>query len=201
MSEQRVSAAQKLCREGLAVSFETIGTIHQCALFEGEESEQTDSSEVSPSASLQWEVLEYGLPVIISNENGVVLCLADLESGNKLCEFAITSATQYVVVDGHFHVIGEPSGCYGISFADSDVGEKIMTYLKRIISITESNQQVQADGAQEEEEEGFEEVDGPFHRRKSTKKKSKETPPGDFRAAKLPASLARWGRGLPQTVL
>lgn len=169
--EQVTAAVQKLCREGLVVTFETIGTIHQCALFEGEEDE-TDSSETTPSASLQWEVLDYGIPVIITNENGVVLCLADIETGNKLCEFPITSLSQYVVIDSHFHVITEPSGCYGISFADSAIGGKIMVYLKRVVACTYNTESDQGDEPIEEVdgEESFDEIDGPFHRRQSTKK-------------------------------
>lgn len=177
--EGQLSEAQKLFREGLVVSFETIGTIHQCALFEGEgteeETDSTASAEEPSEASLQWEVLEYGIPVLLSNENGVVLCLADVESGDKLCEFTITSSSQYVALDdGQFHLITETSGCYGISYANTKVGERIMAYLKRAVACVPPDPEP-VGGARVEEDGGeLEEVDGPFNRRQSKKKKKEK---------------------------
>lgn len=172
---------EKLCKDGVIVTFETIGTVHQCALFEGEGEDETDSSEAPPTASLQWEVLGYGIPVIIANENGVVLCLADIESGDKLCEFSISSSSQYVALDNHFHIITERSGCYGISYANDAVSKKILVYLKRVISCisvgeeeeeepTAKQRRFEADAT----DTGTEEVDGPFNRRKSLKRPRKE---------------------------
>lgn len=149
-------------REGCAlVTFETIGTLHQCSLFE--EKDETDLGEAL-SATLQWEVLEYGLPVVIANENGVVLCLADIESGDKLCEFTITSSSKYIATDKDFHVIATSSGCYGISFKDGAVGEKIMVLLNRVLPSVKTEENHEPIG-EDKNDGGGDEVDGLFHSR------------------------------------
>lgn len=181
-SEGNRRTVQELCKGGgLQVTFETIATLHQCALFEGEE-EETGCSDV-PSASLHWEVIQYGFPVVIANENGVVLCLADIESGDKVCEFRITTSSQYVAPDNHFHILAVSCGCFGISFADNAAGEKLLTLLKRVVpcvGVTETPEDLEPSAKQrkvatgEAEEGGIEEdgdeVDGFFYRRKSTER-------------------------------
>lgn len=193
------------------MTFQTIATLHQCALFEGEEGERSDPSpgEILPSASLHWEVIQYGIPVVIANSNGVVLCLADIETGDKVCEFLITTASQYVALDGHFHVLAVSCGCFGISFADTAAGEKVLALLKQVVpcvGIAEEDLEPtakqrkikgeeEAEGGEEVEEEenkgvdgnveadGSDEVDfGMFHRHKSKKKRIRPeiSDPKDF---------------------
>jgi hypothetical protein len=123
---------QELCHAGLQVTFETVATLHQCALFE-EGGEPEAANESSSSASLHWEVLQYGIPVVIANSNGVVLCLADIESGDKVCEFQITTSSQYVALESDFHVLAVSCGCFGISFADTAAGEKLLALLKQVV--------------------------------------------------------------------
>lgn len=167
----------ELCREGgLQVGFETIATLHQCSLFEGEE--ETDEAGI-PSASLHWEVLQYGIPVVIANENGVALCLADIESGEKMCEFRISTSSQYVAVDGHFHVLAVSCGCFGINFADSSAGVSLLTLLKRIVPCIDEVAEEDLEPASKqprveagETDEAIEEVDGLFRRKSDNKEKS-----------------------------
>ncbi len=183
----KTEAGKEKCNDGgvgFVVNFETVVTLHQCALFEGEE--ETDSGSDGndqPSASLHWEVLQYGMPVVIANSNGVALCLADIESGDKICEFPVCSSSQYVAVDSHFHIIAEPTGCYGIGFDDSAIGEKVLVLLKRAVSCPSfmgGNDDLEpsakqrriegdlADGSGDEVD--GDEVDGPFGRRKLKQK-------------------------------
>lgn len=176
------------------VKFETVATLHQCALFEGEEDEQTDSGAGDggdqPSASFHWEVLEYGMPVVIANSDGVALCLADIESGDKICEFPLWSSSQYVTVDDHFHILAEPSGCYGISYDDGAIGEKVLVLLKRAVSCpsfmgredgqepSPKQQKIEADSTDGGDEDV---IDGPFGRRKLRQARSLEiSEPKDF---------------------
>lgn len=173
---------QALCESGgLQVTFETVATLYQCALFE-EDTQGTDS----PSGTLHWEVLQYGIPVVLANKNGVVLCLADIESGDKVCEFRITASSQYVMLDSHFHVLAVSCGCFGISFHDGAAGEKLLALLKRVIPcISEElepspKRRIEGEGDRVQEEDGDDEedgdnvdgddVDGMFHRRKSKEK-------------------------------
>ena len=178
-AENNVEVDQE--KVGFVVKFETVVTLHQCALFEGEE--ETDSGgdgDGQPSASFYWEVLQYGMPVIIANSNGVAFCLADIESGDKICEFPVWSSSQYVTVDGHFHIIAEPSGCYGISFDDSAIGKKVLVLLKRAVSYpsfkggeegvepSAKQRRIEDDSADGSDDE----VDGPFGKRRLKKKRS-----------------------------
>lgn len=165
---------QTLCESGgLQVTFETIATLHQCALFE----EDTDGTD-SPSASLHWEVLQYGIPVVIANENGVVLCLADLETGDKVCEFQVTTSSQYVMLDSHFHVLAVSCGFFGISFHDGAAAEKLMTLLKRVVpcvsedvSPSPKQRRVEDEATEGDRVEmDGDMTDGLFHRRKSREK-------------------------------
>lgn len=200
-ADNRRRKVQELCEGGgLQVTFQTIATLHQCALFEGEAGSKGESL---PSATLHWEILQYGIPVVIANSNGVVLCLADIETGEKVCEFHITASSQYVALDGHFHVLAVSCGCFGISFADTAAGEKLLALLKRVVPCIadageglEPSSKVEAgeveEGEEEEEEEevggeeeelGGDEVDfGLLHRRKSKEKRLRPTisDPKDF---------------------
>lgn len=133
MTDNRRRKVQELCEGGgLQVTFETVATLHQCALFEEGEGGTDSKDESLPSATLHWEVLQYGIPVVIANSNGVVLCLADIETGEKVCEFHITASSQYVALDGHFHMLAVSCGCFGISFADTGAGEKLLALLKHV---------------------------------------------------------------------
>lgn len=173
---------QDLCKNGgIQVAFETIATLHQCALFEGGEDQEepdTDSCD-SPSASLHWEVLHYGIPVVIANEDSVILCLADLESGDPICQFSISPSSQYVATDSHFHVLAVSTGCFGIGFADSAAGEKLLAVLKSVVPCVKTvdteegkdsepaakQRKVEADGVEEDGVDG-----GIFHRKKHQEK-------------------------------
>lgn len=156
------------------MAFETIATLHQCALFEGEDGDDTDSCE-TPPASLHWEVLHYGIPVVVANEDSVILCLADLESGDPICEFSISSSSQYVATESHFHVLAVSTGCFGISFADSVAGEKLLAVLKRVVpcvKIVDIEEDHEPAAKQRKvEADGVEEVDGGiFHKKKHQEK-------------------------------
>ena len=182
-SVEKIQTVKEECKEGgFVVKFETVVTLHQCALFEGEE--ETDSGDGSggndqPSAAFYWEVLQYGMPVVIANKNGVVFCLADIESGDKICEFPLWSSSQYITVDGHFHIIAEPTGCYGISFDDSTLGERVLVLLKRAMSCPsfgdeEDNLEPSAKQRRVEDDSADgsgDEVDGPFGKRPKLKQK------------------------------
>lgn len=187
-SSEQKKTIQKLCSDGgLMVTFETIGTLHQCVLLEEIEEDQTDSGETveTTSESLQWKILEYGIPVIIANQNGVGFCLADIESGDKLCEFRITTASQYTEIDDHFHIFTEPSGCFGFSFADDAVGKKIFLLLKRVVpcvGVTPTDAEEDTEPSPKEakvEEDGGDMVDGPFHRKK-VKQRPEISEPKEF---------------------
>lgn len=190
---EKQDPVHKLCSDGgLLVHFETIGTLHQCALFE-EEKKEADSGEKSLSADLYWEVLGYGIPIVIANMNGVVLCLADIDSGDKICEFHISDGSQYVAMNNDFHVFTRPSGCFALGLADECVGAKLLTLLKRVVpsisKLTSDREEVlepaskqprtASDGDIDEEEPdggSVDEPDGMFHRKKEKKEKREKTP-------------------------
>ena len=163
---------QDLCKNGgLQVTFETLATLHQCALFEGEDDGTGDSA----SASLHWEVLHYGIPVVVASEDSVILCLADLESGDPICQFSISSSSQYVATESHFHVLAVSSGCFGISFADSAAGEKLLAVLKRVVpsvktADTEEDDDSEPAPKQRIVADGVEEDGGIFHKKKHQEK-------------------------------
>lgn len=142
-------AVQKLCNEGgLLVAFETIGTLYQCVY-----AEQNTVFDEALSTLLQWEVVGYGVPVMMANKNGVALCLADVESGDKLCSFTISEASQYTVIVDDFHIFTKPSGCFGIAFSDSIVAGKVFEALKRTVPCTRL---AAAEDEEVEEDEGIE---------------------------------------------
>lgn len=188
----------KLCNEGgLLVAFETIGTLHQCAHLE----QKAVSDDESLSALLGWQVVGYGVPVIMANKNGVALCLGDVESGDKLCSFSISEASQYTVISDDFHIFTKPSGCFGMGFADSMIAGKVFAALKRILpcvglAATVEEEEVAAEeegiepspkrrhideGIDDDEGVDMEEdqVDGLVHNKKK-KKKIEISDPKDF---------------------
>ena len=143
------TTVHKLCNEvGLLVAFETIGTLFQCAHLE----QEAVCGEEALSSLLQWEVVGYGIPAIMANKNGVALCLADVDSGSKLCSFTISVMSHYTVIEDDFHIFTKPSGCYGIAFSNSIVAGKIFAILKHTVACT-CLADIEEDA---EEEEGIE---------------------------------------------
>ena len=182
---------RKLCSDGgLAVAFETVGTLHQCAYQE--RAIESDGQDL-----LQWEVIAYGIPVIMANENGIALCLADVESGDKLCSFTISEASQYTVFNEDFHIFSKPSGCFGVGFSNPSVGSKLFACLKRIVSSidtveggdngTEENEGIEpapgeASSDEEEPDFGGVEPDGIIRKKSVKRKKLMEiSSPQEFR--------------------
>lgn len=185
------TTVHKLCNEGgLLVAFETIGTLHQCSHLELE----AVSDEEALSTILQWEVVGYGIPVIMANKNGVSLCLADVESGDKLCGFTISSASQYTVIKDDFHIFTKPSGCFGIGFSHSTVAQRIFAILKCTVACAclasvEEEDAEEVEGIEPppkrrhtdecgDEDVGEDQVDTVFH--KKEKKKVVISEPNDF---------------------
>ena len=111
------------------VAFETIGTLHQCVHLGLEEV----SDDTALSTFLQWEVIGYGIPVVVANTNGVALCLADVDTGDMLCSFTISPVSQYTVINDDFHIFAKPSGCFGIGLANSTVANRIFAVLKSTV--------------------------------------------------------------------
>ncbi len=188
----------KLCNEGgLAVGFETVCTLHQCTYSDGEE-ELGEENSVDPNI-LQWEVIGHGIPAVVVNKNGVALCLADIESGDKLCSFTISTASQYTVYSEEFHIFTKPSGCFGLEFSNSSVAKVLFACLKRTITPTrdvpvenenvEENEGIEpapkrlcAESDDDEEDLGEDQPDG-IVRRSTTKKRKRQveiSEPQDF---------------------
>ena len=146
MAQREANDVRKLSEGGLAIGFETVGTLLQCTYSAAEDEDQDNV--------LQWTVIGHGIPAVIANENGVALCLADFETGDKLCSFTVTEASQYTVVQEDFHIFTKPSGCFGLVLTNCSVANKLFACLKCIV-LSSSTDPEEGKG-KEEENEGIE---------------------------------------------
>jgi len=147
MAQRQDDDVRKLRESGLAVVFETVGTLLQCTYSGEEDLNERDNI-------LQWTEIGHGIPVVVANENGVALCLADFGTGDKLCSFTITEASQYTVIQEDFHIFTKPSGCFGLVLTNDSVANKLFVYLKRIVLSSSTAPEVGK--GNEEENEGIE---------------------------------------------
>ena len=125
--EERQQAISTLCQDGgVVVVCETVVALH-----ENDHGEQ------------KWKVVEYGIPAVIGSRKRLVICIADVESGETVREIRIDSSSQYQAHKDHFHVF-VPSKesnqqCYGFSFVDVGVAKKVFSVIKQLAQFSGPN--------------------------------------------------------------
>ena len=84
-----------------------------------------------------WEVVDYGIPGVVANENELIVCVGDYESGEIVHQFNIDSNSDYRAFKDHFHVFSSHRGSlaesFGLSFADVSVAKKILSAVKQLV--------------------------------------------------------------------
>ena len=118
--EEREQAIGRLCQEGgVVVVCETVVT-----LLENDQEEQ------------KWTVVEYGIPAVVRSKGNVMICIADVESGETVREITVDSGSRYQIREDHFHVLvpseGSNQQCYGFSFVDVSVAKKVFSAVKQL---------------------------------------------------------------------
>ncbi len=115
----------------LAVICETVLTVHQ-------------------NNAESWEVVDYGIPAIVANENGLQICVGDFETGDVVRRIPVNSTADYSVCKDYFHVVtcpiregttgstSESATMYGLSFTDTTIAEKVVRAVKQLVSSGES---------------------------------------------------------------
>lgn len=122
--EEREEAIGRLCRGGgVIVLCETVVT-----LMENDPKEK------------KWQVVDYGIPAVVRNEGNLVICIADVESGETVREIAVDFSSRYQVREDHFHVLvpteGSDQQCYGFSFVDVSVAKKVFSAVKQLAKLS-----------------------------------------------------------------
>lgn len=84
----------------------------------------------APPNSRNWKIEDYGIPVIISNLEELVISIVDFETAEPHREYSITSECDYRVQKEYFHtfICEDDDGAdllVGLSFANSEVARRI----------------------------------------------------------------------------
>ncbi len=112
-------------RAELAIVCETILTVHQS---------KGDEHKV-------WEVVDYGIPAIVSNREGLQIHVGDVETGEVVRRIPVDTASHYSVSNDYFHVLTcdgmsgsecEPATVYGLSFTHVNVAKKVVKAVERL---------------------------------------------------------------------
>ena len=113
---------------GFVLACETVVTLHKI-----------NTSEDGP----KWDIIDYGILAVVSKEAELSLLVGDLDSGELVHEFTLTSASKYAIQKPHFHsfVVSDGSVC-GLSFADVEVAKKISKVLRQLLPKSEDSEVV-----------------------------------------------------------
>ena len=128
--DQQLKLAGMMQNGGLIVIGETVATVHK---------------EMAQQHS--WETIGYGIPCLTTKEDGLLVSISSIDSGETLHQFHLDSPEKYQVMDNHFHTLhvsaasescagkqGERTGaCYGISFAHVKVAERFSQAIQQLI--------------------------------------------------------------------
>ena len=147
----RQQIIKKLCSQGFGITFETAVTLHKCELLNPTEEHTTEANGSGASASTsaateqQWQIVDYGIPVVIAESGTLQLRIHDVTSGEMLRRFSLTEDSCYSEMSSHFHAFVDCTRtqdvdkvhCFGISTPDEAVAKKIITAVKRIIPLAD----------------------------------------------------------------
>lgn len=102
---------------GFVLNCETVVTLHKIGA-EGQ----------------NWNVVDYGILAILSTEEELSLIIGDIDSGEPVHVFALSTSSKYVIQKDHFHTFsGEDGGLRGMSFSEISVGRKVSRVINQLL--------------------------------------------------------------------
>ena len=119
-------------------------------------------SDAPPTSDRQWQIVDYGMPVVVVAGGSLELHVYDVNSGDPLHKFVLRNDSCYTELDSHFHAFldyrqtGETDEIYfyGISTPDEAVAKKLLGAVKQTMPF--SNQSLSELGAPQPKRGRFE---------------------------------------------